>query len=79
VDIRREPVAAARTVTLPPAPVAAPAPAVAAPVSAAPVPAAAVAADAGYSTPTMSAAAPNGARRPVSLDDDLDVPDFLKS
>jgi cell division protein FtsZ len=32
---------------------------------------------AGYSRPTTTAT--NGARSPINLDDDLDVPDFLKS
>ena len=32
---------------------------------------------AGYSAPTKTAT--NGARRPVSVDDELDVPEFLKS
>jgi cell division protein FtsZ len=68
VDIRREPAAPARAASTPASGVSA----VPAPIEARrPEPAA------GYSSPTTTSA--NGSRTPVNLDDELDVPDFLKS
>jgi cell division protein FtsZ len=67
VDIRREPATPAR----PAAPQASRTPAPAPAEARRPEPAT------GYSSPTTVSA--NGSRTPVNLDDELDVPDFLKS
>ncbi len=71
VDVRRELDAVARRAAANPVPAAAP---VSAPEPApSPVPVPQPVASTAYSHPTT-----NGARSPVGLDDDLDVPDFLK-